>query len=53
MKKEINQEFLDKVRKQYAKDKNAIYLSVPMVKGDFDLNVQKTLDYVLEQLEKM
>lgn len=39
--------------KQYAKDKNAIYLSVPMVKGDFDLNVQKTLDYVLEQLEKM
>ena len=39
--------------KQYARDKKAVYLSVPMLDNDFSLNVQKTLDYVLEQLEKM
>ena len=32
MKKEINQEFLDKVRKQYAKDKNAHVLNAAVAK---------------------
>lgn len=39
--------------KQYAKDKGAIYLSTPMLDDDFNLDVQKTLDYVIEQLGKM
>lgn len=39
--------------KQYARNKKAIYLSVPMLDNDFNLDVQKTLDYVFDELKGM
>lgn len=39
--------------KKYAQAKKAVYLSTPMIHDDFGMSVQKTLDYVLEQIGKM
>lgn len=38
---------------EYARGKDAIYLSTPMIDKDFDLDVGKTFSYVFEELDKI